>query len=257
MPLPLLAPLKVVLFDVYGTLFDVYSLSEKTERVFPGRGVEVSRLWRQKQLEYTWLRSLMGNYTDFDQITEDALRYTMASLQITPSSIEDPATPEGGAENEPGDEEDYPLYDGDEAINWLLKSYLELPLFPEVRSTLEELGMSHRLGILSNGTPTSLQHLIEHHHLEQQFSLILSVDSLQVYKPDWRVYRMAWQHCGAPRSQIGFVSSNSWDAIAAAHYGFTVFWINRQKQSLDLHGPAPRYILTSLEQLLPIVKFPL
>jgi len=222
-------PLQALVFDAYGTLYDVHSVAARAETLFPGRGAALSQLWRQKQLEYTWLRSLMGTYADFNQVTAEALRYSLAALGLDADAT---------------------------AVAALLDQYVHLAPFAEVPLALARLGAGRKLAILSNGAPDTLNALVRNSGLAPAFDAVLSVDSVGVFKPDRRVYQLAEQHLGIARRQIGFVSSNCWDAVGAATYGFTVFWINRQNAPADLHGRAPDHVVSALDQILPLLEAP-
>ncbi|MDB5806406.1 MAG: dhlB [Betaproteobacteria bacterium] len=221
-----MAQIQALVFDAYGTLYDVYSVSARAEALFPGHGAALSQLWRTKQLEYSWLRSLMGTYADFNRVTLDALRYAVAALKL----------------------------DADEAaIAALVGQYVHLTPFPEVPAALKQLKPGRKLAILSNGAPGTLNALVQNSGLAPRFDAVLSVDSIGIYKPDMRIYRLAEERLGVARENIGFVSSNCWDAVGAATYGFTVFWINRLGAPLDLHGRAPNHIISSLDQVAPLL----
>jgi 2-haloacid dehalogenase len=216
-----MASLEAVVFDAYGTLFDVHSVVSRAERLFPGRGEALSRLWRGKQLEYTWLRSLMGTYVDFDRVTAESLRHACEALELAGE---------------------------DHATRQLLDQYTHLDLFPDARGAMTELE-PRRLAILSNGTPASLEALVRNADLTQTFAAVLSVDEVGSFKPDMRVYELAARRLGLRSEQIGFVSANCWDAIGARTYGFTAFWVNRGGAPLDLHGPRPDHVIPSLAEL--------
>ena len=215
------APLRALVFDAYGTLFDVHSISVACESLFPGQGAELSRLWRSKQLEYTWLRSLMGRYTEFETITTDALHAAcrMLGLQL----------------QQPG-------------AMLLMKSYRQLQPFPEIRDALATL-QDRKLAILSNGSPAMLNAVVEHAGLSQSFDAVISVDELKTFKPNPRVYDLAVRHLGEAAHEIGFVSSNFWDIAGATSYGLRTFWINRSAAPLDLLGVTPDHMISTLEQL--------
>ncbi len=191
--------LAALLFDAYGTLFDVHSVAARCEQLWPGQGRAVSERWRAKQLEYTWLRSLMGRYQDFERITADGLRHACDALGL-------------------------PC--GEERVAELLAQYRRLAPFPEVANALAQLAGFKR-AILSNGTPAMLAAAVRHAGLEGQLDAVLSVDSVKTYKPDPRVYQSAVDALGIEAGRIGFVSANGWDAAGAKAFGFRVFWINR------------------------------
>jgi 2-haloacid dehalogenase len=214
-------PFKALVFDAYGTLFDPHSVQAECERLFPGSGAELSRLWRAKQLEYTWLRSLMNRYEDFWQVTQAALKFTCATLKLTCTA---------------------------EQCSKLMEEYLRLRVYPDVSRALEAL-IDKQLFILSNGSPSMLQPLVENAGLAGSFSGLLSVDAVKTYKPSPVVYELAVKKTGLDRSEIGFVSSNSWDVAGAASFGFTTFWINRGGTVREELGVQPGAILRSLVEL--------
>lgn len=213
--------IKAWVFDAYGTLFDPFSVQWKAERVFPGRGEALSRLWRSRQLEYTWLRTLMHRYADFWQVTGDALVYACRSL---------------GLRCEATQQEE------------LMQEYLRLEVYPDVRAGLEALP-SRRLAILSNGTPQMLEAVVEHAGLKPAFAALLSVDKVKTYKPSPNVYELAVELLNLKKSQIGFVSSNYWDAAGAAAFGFPAFWLNRSRAAPDELGTTPEAAITSICEL--------
>jgi 2-haloacid dehalogenase len=222
--------LRALVFDAYGTLFDVHSVMRLCDELWPGKGQLLSQLWRTKQLEYTWLRSLMRRYEDFARVTEAALGYACAALGL-------------------------PLDEARRAR--LLKAYRELATFPEVRDALATLKSSGiRLAILSNGSPAMLRPLVEHAGLGALIGTVLSVDPRKVYKPAPSVYRLAVERLRVPKAAIGFVSSNCWDACGAKSFGFRTFWINRAGAPLDALGVAPDAIIRGLDELPEILRAP-
>jgi len=191
----------ICLFDAYGTLFDTASpvrtldLPEETK-------ARLAALWRERQLQYTWLRTLSGNYADFERVTEEALEYALAALGLA------------DAERQAA----------------LMAGFRRLDPFPEARAALTALrGAGMRLAILSNGTPRLLQDLIAAQGWRDLFEAVLSADSVRAYKTHPAVYRLAERHFGAPPAAMVFVSANGWDAQAAAAFGFRVVWCNRQR----------------------------
>ncbi len=211
-------------FDAYGTLFDVYSVQAKCEEIFPGKGADLTRLWRTKQLEYSWLRSLMARYENFWKLTGDGLRYSCQFLGLKP---------------------------GQEQMEELMQSYLALAAFPETGQVLEKLAGFSRV-ILSNGTPAMLEAVVRHNRLEGQFDHILSVDELKIYKPHPAVYQLAVDRLGLAKENIAFVSSNGWDVAGAKAFGFTVYWLNRPGAPVEELGVQPEAILKSPLELLYI-----
>jgi len=222
--------LRALVFDAYGTLFDVHSVVRLCDELWPGKGVQLSQLWRAKQLEYTWLRSLMRRYQDFSQVTEDALAYACAALGLA-------------------------LDDARRAR--LLGAYRELATFPEVAGALATLKAAKiRLAILSNGSPAMLRPLVAHAGLGRVIGTVLNVDSRKVYKPAPTVYRLAVERLRTPKSAIGFVSSNGWDACGAKSFGFRTFWINRTGAPADSLGAAPDHVIRGLDELPALVLGP-
>lgn len=225
------APLAVdaLVFDAYGTLFDVHSVAALAEALAPGRGAALSQSWRSKQLEYTWLSSLMATPAwprpDFAAVTAQALDYALEALGIA-------LAPAARAR--------------------LRDAYLTLSPFPDVRAALAALAPRPRW-ILSNGTLAMLAPVVRHAGLDALLDGVLSVDAAGVYKPSPAVYRLAAERLRVPLARIGFVSSNGWDAIGAKAFGFTAFWINRAGAPVDRHGPAPDRIIATLADLPPLL----
>ena len=214
-----------MVFDAYGTLFDVQSVASTAEALFPGRGAALAQLWRGKQLEYSWLQSLMQSPTqprqDFAAVTAHALSYAAEALALPLSS---------------------------HARHRMLDAYLDLSPFPDAERTLAALAPRPRL-ILSNGTRAMLEPLAAATGLARHLDSILSVDDAGVYKPSPRVYQLAVDALNRPPIRIGFVSSNAWDAIGAKAFGFTVFWINRLGAPFDRNGPRPDCMIRTLADL--------
>jgi len=215
-----------LVFDAYGTLFDVHSVTATAEETWPGKGTALSQLWRTKQLEYTWQRSLMGRYEDFSHVTEAGLRYGCAALKLP--------------------------YD-DAKRDRLMRQYLHLAPFAEVSEALARL-RGIRLAILSNGSPAMLEPLVFNSGLHGMIGDVLSVDPARIFKPAPRVYQIAVDRLGVPAKAIGFVSSNCWDAIGAKAFGFHTFWINRAGAPVDEMGVTPDHELRSLAELPALVS---
>lgn len=215
-----------LVFDAYGTLFDVHSVTATAESIWPGKGMALSQLWRGKQLEYTWQRGLMDRYEDFSAVTEASLRYACRALGLR-------------CDGEPRDR--------------LLRQYLHLTPFPDVAAALAQLqGMP--LAILSNGSPAMLEPLVANCGLQARITAVLSVDAVRMFKPAPRVYQLAVDRLAIPAESIGFVSSNCWDAAGARAFGFHTFWINRAGAPVDELGAAPDHVLTSLADLPALVQ---
>lgn len=213
--------LAALVFDAYGTLFDVHSVIQRCESLWPGKGTALSQQWRAKQLEYSWLRSLMGRYTDFSHVTADALRHACAALNLPCSEAQ---------------------------LRLLMDEYRHLAAFPEAPAVLEQL-QNHKCAILSNGAPDMLQAAVQHAGLGHLLDQVISVDPLRIYKPDPRVYQLAVDRLGIDARHIGFVSSNGWDAAGAKAFGFRVFWVNRNGLPVDELGVTPDHVIRQLTEL--------
>jgi 2-haloacid dehalogenase len=216
---------KALVFDAYGTLFDVHSVLGRCEEVFPGHGSDLTSLWRSKQLQYTWLRSLMDRYENFWRITEEALRFACESLALNASQ---------------------------EQIDHVMQAYLSLSPFSEITDALDALD-SLPCSVLSNGTLTMLQSAVESAGLEGRFEHILSVDEVRTYKPNPVVYQLTELHLGVERGRIGFVSSNCWDVVGAKAFGLQSYWLNRQCAPLEVLGFQPDGIIHTAMELPAIV----
>ena len=206
-------------FDAYGTLYDVHSIAARCESNWPGKGAQLSLLWRSKQLEYTWQRSLMQRYAPFSTVTREALAYSCEVLELELSVAQ---------------------------VEGLMAEYLNLSLYPDVVRTLQALNT--RKAILSNGSPDMLLPLVQNSGLE--LDAVISVDELRIFKPAPQVYALAVEKLHLDHSKIGFVSSNCWDAMGAKSYGFQVYWINRAGAPVDRLGFKPDRILASLNEIL-------
>ena len=215
--------IRALVFDAYGTLFDVHSVLARCEAFWPGKGAQLSQLWRAKQLEYSWLRSLMQRYAPFSQVTREALSYSCASLHLVIEESQAQA---------------------------LMDEYLKLAPFPEVPGALQRL-KGRKLAILTNGSPDMIAPLVRNCRMESVFDAVLSVDELKVYKPAAQVYKLATDRLGVAASEIGFVSSNCWDAMGAKSFGFAVHWINRSGAPVDRLGFQPDSIVKGLHEVLP------
>ncbi|PWW28385.1 2-haloacid dehalogenase [Cytobacillus oceanisediminis] len=217
---------KAIFFDAYGTLFDVHSVSEKCEQFFPEKGMQISEVWRQKQLEYTWLRSLMDRYEDFWKVTGDSLIFALKALDLQASQ---------------------------EIRSALLNEYLRLKAYPEVREALELLS-NRKLAILSNGTLQMLNPLVRNANLTEAFNDVISVDELKIYKPYMGVYELGTAKLSIDKTEALFVTSNPWDASGAKTFGFQVCWINRNNKPFDELGVKPDLIVRDLEELANILQ---
>ena len=215
--------LKSIAFDAYGTLFDVYSVSSLAEELFPGNGAQLATIWRDKQIEYTRLRTLCDKYADFWQVTGDALDYACATLGLEP-------TPSSRGR--------------------LMGQYAELSAFPENAAQLRRLkDAGITLSILSNGTPWMLDQAVKASGLEGYFEHILSVDAVKRFKTAPEAYQMGPDALGCHTKEILFVSSNCWDICGATWFGYRTIWLNRYGLPLERLGVEPHQIGTSLEDV--------
>jgi 2-haloacid dehalogenase len=219
-------------FDAYGTLFDVHSVSALADALAPGQGHALAQLWRNRQVEYTWLTSLMATP---DRPREDFHRITAHALDYAVSALVAPIDAAGRAR--------------------LLDAYLALQPFADAATTLERLAPRPRL-ILSNGTLAMLEPLLASSGLRPLLDGVLSVDAAGVFKPSPRTYQLAATALALPPERIGFVSANGWDAAGAKAFGFTTFWINRLQMPVERHAPPPDYIVASLSDVATICLGP-
>jgi 2-haloacid dehalogenase len=208
-------------FDAYGTLFDVHSIVSRNGNNITGDLDRLSMLWRQKQLEYTWLRSLMQRYEDFWQVTEAALRSAVRQLRIEAT---------------------------DAQLDSLMQAYLVPSAFPDVKPALESL-KGVPLAILSNGSPKMLESAVRQNGLESCFAEIISVDRVRTYKPSPKVYALGTEILRLPPVEMLFVSSNWWDACGAKAFGYRVCWCNRSKAEVDFLDDPPDVTVTELRQI--------
>lgn len=218
--------IQACVFDAYGTLFDVHSAAARCRNELGQKADPLSEAWRQKQLQYTWLRSLMEAHADFWQVTGEALDYAMAAVEL-----DDPAMRKR-----------------------LMELYLELDAYPEVPAVLQRLkvtGLS--TAVLSNGAPAMLDAAVRSAGLADCLDQVLSVEDVGIYKPDPRVYQLAVDRLGVKPAQICFMSSNAWDAFGASHFGFRVAWVNRFGQPPERLPGRPDAEIANLEALPPLL----
>jgi 2-haloacid dehalogenase len=191
--------IKVIVFDAYGTLYDIQSVATVTEAAFPGHGEYITQVWRLKQLEYTWLRSLMGRYEDFRALTRDSLSYTLHTRGLQADAA---------------------------LLDHIVDAYNSLALYPEAHEALGLL-RNYRLAILSNGRPDMLDALVKNSGLDRVLEAVISVDANQIYKPDPRAYELVQERLGVRPEEVVFVSSNGFDVAGAKSFGFNVARIER------------------------------
>ena len=220
-------PVQALVFDAYGTLYDVASVTALCDKHFPGHGSAISDIWRQKQLEYTWLSSLMGRYQDFWRLTAAGLRFACGSLKLELS---------------------------EDVCRELMENYLQLKPYAEVPAALEALSKRLPLAILSNGSPEMLLKVTQHNGFTRYLKEVISVHELSIFKPSPRVYELAVKKLGVPKEAIGFVSSNSWDAVGAKAFGFHVFWINRFTRFQEQLGVTPDHEIRTLDEIAPLLS---
>ena len=229
---PHFAPLKdapsAVLFDAYGTLFDVYSVAQLAEKLFPGHGNALSMLWRDKQIEYTRLVTTSNHgahYQPFWELTRAALVYALKRLTVQPLAAAH--------------------------VDQLMNQYHHLTAYPENREVLLALrAKGIATGILSNGNPEMLAMAVKSAGLHDVLDHVISVDIIRKYKTHPDAYALGEAACGLPAAQIAFVSSNSWDALAATWYGYQTLWVNRQNAPFEELGTQPTRIGASLRDVL-------
>ena len=217
--------IKAIIFDAYGTLFDINSAAEKCKEKIGDKWLDFANYWRTTQLEYTWLRSLMKRHKDFWQITQDSLDKSMKLYNIDSLMREE-----------------------------LLNLYKNLSPFPEVKETLNKLKeANYKLAILSNGTPGLLNQLVKSNDLENIFDDIFSIEEVGIYKPDSKVYDIPIKKYRVQKSQILFLSANTWDVSGAGNYGYNSVWVNRNNNIFDNLDYKPKNEISGLNQLIDIL----
>ena len=216
---------KAIIFDAYGTLFDVNSAAEKCKDKIGDKWEGFANFWRTTQLEYTWLRSLMDRHKNFWQITEDSLDKSIKVFNIDPSMR-----------------------------NELLNLYKILSPYKEVSETLKTLKeKKFKLAILSNGTPSLLDELVKSNHLDNLFDDIFSIEQVGVYKPSSRVYDIPIKKYNINKSEVAFLSANTWDVSGGGNYGYQSIWVNRNNTIFDNLDFKPKYQITDLNKLTQLV----
>ena len=216
---------KAIVFDAYGTLFDVNSAAEKCKNKIGSKWENFANFWRTTQLEYTWLRSLMKKHKDFWQVTEDSLDKSMKVFKI-----------DSNLKNE------------------LLNLYKILSPYPEVKKVLTDLKeRKFKLAILSNGTPKLLEELVKNNNLNNLFEDLFSIEEVKIYKPDSRVYDLPVKKYNIKPNEIIFLSANTWDVSGGGNYGYNSIWVNRNKSHFDNLDYLPKNEIGNLTQLLDIV----
>lgn len=221
-----LSNIKACVFDAYGTLFDVHAPTAKVADALGPAAQALSEMWRLKQLQYTWLRSLMGEYVAFWQVTGEALDYALAAHGIEDAALR----------------------------KRLMDLYLTLDAYPDALDTLARLREAgFATAILSNGSPDMLDAAVGSSGLGTELDAVLSVEDVGIFKPDGRVYQLAVDRMGVARAEICFVSANAWDAAGAANFGFQVAHLNRFNQPPEGLPGRPKAILTTLAELPPLL----
>ena len=217
--------IKAIIFDAYGTLFDVNSAAEKCKGNIGDKWEDFANYWRTTQLEYTWLRSLMKRHKDFWKITEDSLDKSMKFFKIDNSMRND-----------------------------LLDLYKVLSPFSEVKETLNKLKKKDfKLAILSNGTPSLMENLVKNNNLENIFDDIFSVEEVGIFKPDSKVYELPVNKYNIKKDEILFLSANTWDVSGGGNYGYNSVWVNRNKNIFDNLDYQPLDEIHDLSELLEII----
>ena len=217
--------IKAIIFDAYGTLFDVNSAAEKCKDKIGDKWEDFANYWRTTQLEYTWLRSLMKRHKDFWQVTEESLDKSMKTYEIDSSMRND-----------------------------LLDLYKVLSPFSEVKETLNKLKKKDfKLAILSNGTPSLLGNLVKNNNLENIFDDIFSIEEVGVYKPDSKVYDLPIKQYQIQTNEVAFLSANTWDVSGGGNYGYNSIWVNRSNNTFDNLDYVPKHQIKDLSKLLDIL----
>ena len=218
--------IKAIIFDAYGTLFDVNSAAEKCKDKIGDKWEGFANYWRTTQLEYTWLRSLMNRHKDFWKITEDSLDKSMKAFQIDISMR-----------------------------NELLDLYKKLSTFSEVKDVLNNLKeKNYKLAILSNGTPSLLNELVKSNNLDNIFDNIFSIEEVGVYKPDSKVYDLPIKKYQIQKNEATFLSANTWDVSGGGNYGYNAVWVNRNNNIFDKLDYEPKKQVKHLDELLDLIQ---
>ena len=218
--------IKAIIFDAYGTLFDVNSAAERCKGKIGDKWENFANYWRTTQLEYTWLRSLMKRHKDFWQITEDSLEKSMKIFKIDVSMK-----------------------------NELLDLYKILQTYPEVSEILKNLKYkNYKLAILSNGTPSLLKELVESNNLNELFDDIFSIEEVGIYKPDSKVYDIPIKKYSIKKDEVVYLSANTWDVSGGGNYGYNSVWVNRNNNFFDKLDYSAKNEIKSLNGLLDIIK---
>ena len=217
--------IKAIIFDAYGTLFDVNSAAEKCKDKIGNKWESFTNYWRTTQLEYTWLRSLMNRHKDFWQVTEDSLDKSMKAFKIDNSMRGE-----------------------------LLNLYKTLSTFPEVKEVLNNLKeKNYKLAILSNGTPSLLNELVKSNNLNNIFADIFSIEEVKIYKPDSRVYDLPINKYQIQENEVAFLSANTWDVSGGGNYGYNAVWVNRNNNIFDNLDYQPKHQVKQLGELLDLI----
>ena len=217
--------IKAIIFDAYGTLFDVNSAAEKCKDKIGNKWESFANYWRTTQLEYTWLRSLMNRHKDFWQVTEDSLDKSMKAYKIDNSMRSE-----------------------------LLNLYKTLSIFPEVKEVLNNLKeKNYKLAILSNGTPSLLNELVKSNNLNNIFADIFSIEEVKIYKPDSRVYDLPINKYQIQENEVAFLSANTWDVSGGGNYGYNAVWVNRNNNIFDNLDYQPKHQVKQLGELLDLI----
>ena len=217
--------IKAIIFDAYGTLFDVNSAAEKCKDKIGDKWESFANFWRTTQLEYTWLRSLMKRHKDFWQITEDSLDKSMMAFNINPKMK-------------------------DELLN-LYKVLLPFQEVPETLKTLKE--KNFKLAILSNGTPSLLNQLVKSNNLDNLFDDLFSIEEVKIYKPDSKVYDLPIKKYGIKTNEVAFLSANTWDVSGGGNYGYHSIWVNRNNNIFDNLDYKPNNQVKNLSELIDLI----
>ena len=213
--------IKAIIFDAYGTLFDVNSATEKCKDKIGDKWESFANYWRTTQLEYTWLRSLMKRHKDFWQVTEDSLDKSMKAFKINSSMRSE-----------------------------LLNLYKILSTFPEVKDVLNNLKeKKYKLAILSNGTPSLLNELVKSNNLDKIFDDIFSIEEVGIYKPDSKVYEMPIKKYKIQKNEVAFLSANTWDVSGGGNYGYNAVWVNRNNNIFDNLDFKPVHEIRNLKDI--------
>lgn len=217
-----MSTIKAFVFDAYGTLLQVNTIDTLLESFYGKEAATISKLWRSKQLEYTWLREIMGTYKPFSEVTQEALQYALSRFKLPAEQSK---------------------------VDQLMKGYDQLKIYPEAGECLHRLIGDYKLAVLSNANLKMLEAALTYNQVYSTFDQILSTDQVHCYKPNPKIYQLAVDFLALEKEEIAFITANAWDAAGAKSFGLQVYWINRKEWPVEALGVEPDRIVRSLAEI--------